>query len=423
MDLINKYFEYTKETEAPRIYHRWCVLSAVGALLGRHYYMQHGTNRIFPNIYVMLIGDVGSRKSSTIKLVKKFLISAGYDTFAANKTRKEKFLLDLEGVDEGLLLDKDKMNGKPVYDAMLAKNLWGDDATSKEPKEVFIVADEFNEFMPPGDIEFCSLLGDLWDWDEEKRPYEYRLKNSKSVSIYQPTVSILGGNTPENFMRAFPPEILGQGFLSRLIIVHGEVTGKKYAFPRTPAEDEREYLVQQFTKLRGHYRGAATIEPAAFTTLVSIYENYKPLDDTRFKGYSQRRFTQLLKLCLIYSVLRDSIIDCETVLEASTTLSAVESHMSTALGEFGKSKNSDVAHKILDVLAAANKPLAPKALWSHVHKDLERPTQLAEMLQNLVLAGKVQHIDKKGYLPLKQIPVKPEFVDYSLLTPEEQVGL
>ncbi|MFK5283171.1 hypothetical protein ACI3PL_26730, partial [Lacticaseibacillus paracasei] len=80
---------------------------------------------------------------------------------------------------------------------------------NKTPAESFIAADEFNNFIGLGNTDFISILGELWDYEGV---YDYRLKNSKSVFIPYPTISILGGNTPTGFSQAFPPESIGQGF-------------------------------------------------------------------------------------------------------------------------------------------------------------------------------------------------------------------
>ncbi len=180
--IFDTYFQYTEHTEPPLIFHRWCMLSAVGALLGRQYRLPFGDFNIYPNQYIMLIGDPGTRKSTAIKLARKVLSASGFEKFAAERTSKEKFLLDLEGVvgDEGETLTRNTV----------MTNLFGEDNLS-EIKEVFIVADEFNEFVGSGNLEFLSLLGSLWDWDDESTPFKQRLKTSKSVSIYQPTINIL----------------------------------------------------------------------------------------------------------------------------------------------------------------------------------------------------------------------------------------
>ena len=49
----------------------------------------------------MLIGHPGARKSAAIKAARKIISGAGYSTYSAEKTSKEKFLLDLEGAEDG----------------------------------------------------------------------------------------------------------------------------------------------------------------------------------------------------------------------------------------------------------------------------------------------------------------------------------
>src|SRR6187402_2504281 len=96
-NLFDMYFEYVKDTESPKVYHRWSIISAVATALGRRCWLPFGANRIFPNMYIMLVGNPGTRKSVAIKGVRKVLSAAGYDKFSAERTSKEKFLLDLQG--------------------------------------------------------------------------------------------------------------------------------------------------------------------------------------------------------------------------------------------------------------------------------------------------------------------------------------
>jgi len=191
-------------------------------------------------MYVMLIGDPGTRKSTAIKTSKRILSASGYDKFSAERTSKEKFLLDLEGVEDDTGSVKDA--------SAVMRNLFGDDYANVDPREVFVVADEFNEFVGSGNLEFLSLLGSLWDWDDPVAPFKQRLKTSRSVSIFQPTINILSGNTHAGFAEAFPPQTLGQGFLSRLILVFGESSGKKFAFPEKPPDSLKQQLIDEFVE-------------------------------------------------------------------------------------------------------------------------------------------------------------------------------
>jgi len=414
-NLFDDYLNYVERTEPPLAFHRWSLLSCVGAALGRQYWFPFGEFRIMPNMYVMLMGDPGTRKSTAIKMAKKLLVATGYEHFSGDRTSKEKFLLDLEGIEDE--------NGKAVNKNAVMQNLFGVDGALGDPREVFVCADEFNDFVGTGNIEFLSLLGNLWDWDDEERPFKQRLKTSRSVSIYQPTVSILAGNTHAAFALAFPPQTIGQGFLSRLLLIYGEGSGKKIPFPEKPNEELKSKLVQLIQEIRTTVRGEATMTPKARDMLSVIYNSFKGLDDVRFKHYSTRRFTHLLKLCLLTSACRlRTEIGAEDVLFANTLLSFVEHKMPLALGEFGKAKNADVAGKILSILNDASMPLDPRMLWKQVQSDLDNMQEMQKLMTNLAQAGKVQWYQSKnpsaasGYIIQKRLLGRQQvYVDFSLL--------
>lgn len=405
-NFITNYLQYVGETECPTTYHRWCALSMLGAYLGRQYSFKFGHSQLHTNLYTMLIGTPGARKSTAIKISKKILRAAGYDSISADRSTKEKFLLDLAGEDTADGLDD-----------ILAKNLWG--GASDEVREMFIACDEFNDFIGNGNIEFISLLGNLWDFEGN---YENRIKNGKSVNISNPTISILGGNTPVNFARAFPPEILGQGFFSRLLLIHGEPTGKRITFPVIADITETAEIVQQLTKIKQIANRVADATETARNLIDKIYKSWKPLDDIRFESYSNRRLTHLIKLCLITSASRFSCsINEADVIAANTMLTRIEQFMPKALGEFGKARSSDITHKIMQMLYATDKPLLVKELWAGIYSDMEKVNDLLDLMRNLSAAGKVQSINS-GFLPIRKViaEVDSDLVDYNLLTKEER---
>lgn len=410
-DFFSHYLPYTSNTEAPLWFNRWAAIASIGALLGRQYYFKHGHFTINPNIYCMLLGTAGTRKSSSIKLAKKLLKQVGYNTIAADATTKEKFLMDLSGVpSEGDL---------PSPDDFLNSSING--VSNDTPREVFIMADEANDFFKTNNFEFLSLLGTLWDYEGS---YEHRLKNSKSISVNDPTVSILCGNTPTGFSLAFPPEILGQGFFSRILLIHGEPNGKKIAFPKAPDPKETLALVEYLRLIRMNCVGAAELQPAAEQLLEHIYIKDRPLEDPRFATYSTRRFSHLLKLCVIHSAARVSTtITVQDVIHANTVLTHAETLMPKALGEFGKSRNSDISHKIMQLINSADEIVTFKSIWKQVSSDLEKMTDLSTLLQNLASADKIQTVQGGlGFLPKRKVISydTSSILDYSYLTDEEK---
>ena len=413
--LSDLYFRYTEKTEPPMVFHRWSLMSCLAASLGRQFYLPFADFRIFTNMYVMLIGDPGTRKSTAIKTGKRILSASGYDKFSAERTSKEKFLLDLEGVEDD--------SGSVKDASAVMRNLFGDDYLNADPREVFVVADEFNEFVGSGNLEFLSLLGSLWDWDDPAAPFKQRLKTSRSVSIFQPTINILSGNTHAGFAEAFPPQTLGQGFLSRLILVFGESSGKKFAFPEKPPDSLKQQLIDEFIEIKTQVAGEASMTTQARDMLQTIYHSFEGLEDARFKHYSTRRYTHLLKLCLLTAAAsRRTEIRAEDVLFANTLLTYTEHRMPNAMGEFGKAKNADVAARLISVLSDAKTPMDTPALWKQVQSDLDKPEDLNKLLAGLVQGGKIQYVSRtktgnaQGYLIVRKLlSNKHVYCDFSLL--------
>lgn len=412
--LFGSYFTYVGETETPQLFHRWCVLSAAAAILGRQVYLPFGDFRIFPNIYIQLIGEPATRKSTAIKLAKKVLTASGYEHFSYDRTSMEQFLVDLEGItdDNGKLKKSDDLELSDIL------------GMDKVPKEVFVCADEFLDFMGPSNLQFLSLLGTLWDWDSEDRPYDRRLKQTRSISIYQPTVNLLTGNTHESFSLVFPPQAIGQGILSRMLFVYSEPTGRQISKPKTPSPELRQRVAEVLLDIKANVHGECTIDPTADRMLDTIYRTQKGIDDVRFKYYNNRRHIQLLKLCmLIAAIHRRIVIRDSDVIFANTLLSFTEHFMPKAFGEYGKSRHSDVTAKIISVLNAADAPVTMQTLWQQCQSDLENAAELQKLIQGLVMANKVQFIHKAGaspiagYLPVRTA-LKQEllYVDYNLLS-------
>jgi len=410
-DFFSEYLQYTDANEVPKTFHRWSAIATIGALLGRNICVPFGHSSIYPNIYAMLIGTPGTRKSTAIKIAKSLLPAVGYTTIAAEKTTKEKFLLDLAGAPEG--------EETAPADKILEQNLWGGD-TTEETHEIFIMADEFNDFFGNGNLEFISLLGNLWDFSGQ---YRNRVKNSKSVVINNPTVSILGGNTPTGFSVAFPPEVIGQGFFSRLILVYGEPSGKRIAFPKPPSLEATSAIVTRLQQIRETVRGLATLEPTAEKLLEKIYNTWPGFeDDVRFDSYANRRFPHLLKLCIIHAAARCSaVISEEDVIAANTVLTHTEHLMPKALGEFGKAKHADVSHKVMSFIYSQHDTVKLKEIWKRVHSDLEKQSDLIVILQNLTAADKIQSTPQ-GFLPKRRpiVEASSDTLDYSYLSQEEK---
>jgi hypothetical protein len=389
-NILDCYLEFTSNTESPTQYHRWSFLSAVGAGLSRNVLFPFGHGYIAPNMYTMLVGATGARKSTAISIAKKLLQDSGYSAFTPNKTTKAKFLLDMVDGFEAY-------TGIGVLDAM-ERALQEPLDKSKQRRDAFIVADEMVDFIGPANYDFLTTLTTLWDFLPF---YADRIKNTQSVHIPEPTVSILGGATPANLQKILPVELQGHGFLSRTVFVFSEPSGKKITFPQPPAAEEREVFVDFFRKVL-RLRGTATLTPEAAAAVDAIYHRWENRLDTRFDDYASRRLVHLLKMCMICAALRlDTTIAKDDVVHANTILLYTEAYMPNALGEFGMARNSHIMQKLLQALARKKQPMHMAELMKEVASDLERASDFLNVLGMLKKTRKI--IVEDDYIALAPV--------------------
>ena len=378
----DQYFDFVGKTEAPRLFHRWCAISGIAALLERQCWLPFGHSSIYPNMYVMLMGNPGTRKDSSINIVKGCLERQGFSRFSADRTSKERFLMDMRSsyMNDATGEDEEEFLELPL------------DANSAR----YVIAGEFLDFAGKGNIEFVTMLGKLWD---NIPSYEHPKLHGRSIMLQNPTVNMLAGNTPQNFTLAIPPEALGSGFMSRLILVQGETTGVKITFPESPSEVAKKVLDARIADIIKEVRGRFTLSTAAKEICDRLYRGYTNIEDYRFAHYSTRRFTHLLKLTLCFAATRCTTeISQSDVLQANTLLYYTEVKMPKALGEYGKSKNSDVANSVLEIIRGSKTPVNAKRLWKNVAQDLNRQEELLEILKGLMSAGKIKNTET-GFVP------------------------
>jgi len=407
-DFITRYMEFVnlEQSEAPANYHRWSCIGMLGALLGRNVCLPFGHSRIYPNQYIMLMGSPGTRKGTAMSICRKLAKASGFTRFAADKTSKERFLMDMK---------QHELGDATIEDI--------EELVFDEPSEAWICNGEFTDFIGQGNMEFITLLTNLWDNLAE---YKHPKIHGKPVEVHQPTVNILAANTPQGFSLAFPPEAIGNGFLSRVIFVHGEPTGKQIAWPEPADELVEADLADHLKKMRKEVKGEITISKEARKLGDAIYKGYVPMEDSRFAHYATRRFIHLLKIAMILAAvdMRDVLIE-KDLLRANSVLVAAERKMPKALGEFGKNRNSDVANSIIDYLSRSTVPRSAPEIYKVIATDLNKQSDLAEILGGLQRAEKIKTMrmgTKVGFVThhVQQNQWKEELLDNDWLTLEEQ---
>jgi len=73
MDFLKTYLDSVKELECPESYHIYAALGMLSSLPGKKIWSKRGAITTYPNIYVCLIGDAGSGKTTAMSLARGVL--------------------------------------------------------------------------------------------------------------------------------------------------------------------------------------------------------------------------------------------------------------------------------------------------------------------------------------------------------------
>jgi hypothetical protein len=366
--LLTKYLSYVEQTAAPRIFHVWSAMLGVSACLGRKVYFDFDIEHIYPNIYAILVGPPAVKKSSSFNLMGKLLRRGTKVRFApkdtagqrqglmaaiANQLDTEEIKNDLlDSISESARNAAFNLSGNQEIDMLSA--IGNINIDLRDPHSMFVLASEFTSFTGINNFEMLTFLLEMWDGAS----YDYRLRNT-AIVIKDPLLSMIAGATPTNLSECLPKSAIGQGFMSRIILVYANRQHPAPFMPKLKKELEDD-LIRAYSHIFNDLAGEIKMTSEALT-LFEKYGNHSHVPaDPRFVYYSERRFAHLLKLamCLAASSERkDFRIDAIDVEEAHTILAFTEKDMPDALGEYGLSPLAHAKQRLFEFINLSTEPL------------------------------------------------------------------
>jgi len=396
-DFLKTHLKYVHNTESPLLMHIWSSIITASAAMGRHVWLDSGARRLYANNYCLLVGPPGTRKNSAINPAVSLLRNNTQVKFAPDDTggQRQGLIVAIENSTENKM--------KTDYDALISnpKDFTSDDLDllgsihlnlkKDDPDEhaMFINATEFGSFLGQGNLDMTRFLIKMWDCE----PYKYQIKKEE-MTLKNPLVNLLGGTTSSDLATLLPPEAIGQGFMSRIILVFAP--RKEKDVPPSKWFLDKKYL----PKLNDVYRflfhemkGGMEKSQKAQILEDKIYMQNIKLPDTRFIHYSERRADHLAKLAMVLAAVKKSyIINEEDFAEANNILIETEKHMTDALGEYGLSPLAVSRQKMIEFIQHANGPVSNDILWLMMRKDM-RLLDFRNSISELINAKKILQID------------------------------
>lgn len=288
-DILQGFMDFTEGMPTPEIFRLWSGITLISGALERRVWLETSRSLLYPNLYVLLVAPPAVGKSIAIKEVSSFWYGTKKFHLAPSNATKAS-LVDCIARADGKRL----VNGNLVeYHSLLA------------------ASSEFGVMVPAHDLEFLSVLTDIYDcptsYSEERRSL-----GNKQVDIVNPQLTFIAGTQPAYMATMMPEEAWGQGFTSRLIMVYASTGPKTQLFGKLAMDQKlmnlKRKLIKQLTHLSTLF-GCATFAPEAQSMLQAWLDGGSPPEPTHSKlvNYNGRRILHLLKLSMIAAVSSQGI--------------------------------------------------------------------------------------------------------------------
>jgi hypothetical protein len=382
MSFLRDYLDYASGNEAPEMFHVWAGYTCLSAAISRRVWLPHGDQAIFPNIYVMLVGDAGNGKSEAMRKAKRLLAELETVPISRSVETPEGLWRFMNG----------EPNGNPPVESPVAFPAKWPDGQIRECHPMTIIANEFINFIGLNQQGWTNALNDIYDEDR----YEYRTKNKGEDNLIGPYIVLLGALTTEVSSDLQKARIIASGFARRTLFQYGE---RKWNEPH-PVPEYTQF--QQDCRKRAvfHAKGLQKVAGAFTQTEEAVawwdewYREHSvnvPKQEPQIKSWHTSKPHQVIKIAMLTSLSEsyDLVLKAEHLQVALEYINLLETDLFKVFGGVGRNELAAVAMKIYDFVSGLKEPLSRRRLKSTFWGMCKPPNDFDECFTFLCNEGKI----------------------------------
>jgi hypothetical protein len=332
MSFLRDYREYASGSEAHPTYHTFSALVALSSIVSRKVWIDMGFFNVYPNLYVILVGPAGNRKTSAMSVAKGLLRELKEKVpFSAECVTKEKLVMDIrdqERIIEGL---PDTYAKQRIYTPMT------------------IMVTELSEFLGAGGVGMINFLTTIYDQDF----YDHRTKNKGDVLITGPFLNLLACTTPDWITAYLRTDVISGGFSRRAIFVLETGKSGRIPFPEVTSTMRAAWdRCLNHAKLLLQTKGQFKWDPEAKTFFEKWYVALKIPTDPMIVGYYETKHIQLLKISMLIALSdsTDLVLKVNHLERGLALLQLAEDNLLRVFSGMGRNILNAASQKVMDQL-------------------------------------------------------------------------
>lgn len=425
---LDRWRYYMKDCSSPDSYIDWGFYYIVGAFLQRRVWLGAEQAALYPNPYIVLVGDPGVGKGRVIKpvtqVIKTFHYKPGKQVDnSGGITVSPEMLNSCFNDDDNVKQIKDKKYlieiapNAITYEALadyLAKSIrfisYKKQVDGKAVNDFYshsslcFSLDEISSLLRKNTESVVNFLLELYDCQD----YKYETKRSGCANIKRGCLSLLAGTTPHFMQTVFGDELITEGFASRTFFIYEYANRFNSLFiPSFSDEQVKGYneLLKHLRKLADLF-GEVKLSPDAFAFLDNWWRNIhpttRPNNSIKLSYYYARKNMHVMKLAMIlhFADRLDGEISLDEAQRALKILEDIEKKMHFAIGFDTKNPLAMPAKGIMKYIEKV-KEATFKDIWIEFSDEV-RESELREIIQFLVGTDKITYNSERSSWSVKE---------------------
>lgn len=395
MSFLQDYEIVTQNNEVPRTFHLYSSLVALSSIVSSRIWLDLGLFKIRANLYVVLTGTPGVKKTTAMSVTKRLLRELkGKVPLTAECLTKEALTLQMGSTTMVCSVGKGEVPEQfaPI-DADKSKFIY---------TPITACVTELSQFVGSGGaaghmLDFLTTI-----YDEET--YENKTKGAGTDTLPMPYLTLLACTVPDWITARLKDDVITGGFSRRTIFVYEHATNLRV--PRPFVTEEMEQAWVRLVKKARHLltlSGPVLWEDGAVEFYDDWYYKLKRPEDPLLEGWYNSVHIQMLKIAMLIAasewttgLLRLGRNHMEMSIEL---LKLVEENIPKVFKGVGRNELFSISNKVLEMLNfAPNKSLPEKFIKQQLFREAN-VDEMVKIFNHLISTNQMVRVSVPHKIP------------------------